>query len=62
MVNLLPLPALDGSRIVFLCIEGVRGKPIKREREGMVHFVGLLLLLGLMLVVTYQDIVRLVTS
>lgn len=62
LVNLLPLPALDGSRIVFLCIEGVRGKPIKREREGMVHFVGLLLLLGLMLVVTYQDIVRLVTS
>lgn len=61
-MNLLPLPALDGSRIVFLAIEGLRGKPINRDKEGMVHFIGLILLMGLMLLVTYQDIVRLVTG
>ena len=62
LVNLLPLPALDGCRIVFLAIEGLRGKPIKREREGMVHFIGLLLLMGLMVLITYQDIARLITG
>lgn len=56
VVNLLPLPALDGGRLVFLIIEGVRGKPVNREAEGMVHFVGLLLLMGLLLVVTFRDI------
>lgn len=62
LVNLLPLPALDGSRIVFLLVEGLRGKPMNREREGMVHFVGLVLLFGLMLVITYKDIARLIAS
>lgn len=62
LMNLLPLPALDGSRIVFLAIEGLRGKPINRDKEGMVHFIGLILLMGLMLLFTYQDIVRLVTG
>ncbi|MHC1694574.1 MAG: RIP metalloprotease [Eubacteriales bacterium] len=58
VVNLLPLPALDGGRVVFLLIELVRGKPVKPEYEGYVHLVGIVLLLMLMVVVTYNDIVK----
>lgn len=56
VMNLLPLPALDGGRLVFLLIEAVRGKPVNREAEGMVHFAGLLLLMALLLFVTFRDI------
>lgn len=56
--NLLPLPALDGSRITFLLVELVRGKPISPEKEGFVHFVGFILLISLMLFVTYRDILN----
>ena len=56
VMNLLPLPALDGGRLVFLLIEAVRGKPVNREAEGMVHFAGLLLLMGLLVFVTFKDI------
>ncbi len=59
ILNLLPFPALDGGRLVFLAIEGVRRKPIAPEKEGMVHFVGLVLLFGLIILLTYQDIARL---
>ena len=59
IMNLLPIPALDGSRLVFLLVEGIRRKPIDREKEGMVHAIGLLILFGLMIVITYKDIVRL---
>jgi len=59
IMNLLPIPALDGSRILFLLLEAVRGKPIDPEKEGMVHLVGFGLLIFLMLMVTYQDILRL---
>jgi len=59
VVNLLPIPALDGARIVFLLVEAVRGKPLKPEREGMVHFIGLMLLFALMIVITFKDIMRL---
>ena len=59
VMNLLPLPALDGGRLVFLIIEAVRGKAIDREKEGMVHFVGLMLLMILMVVVMFNDIQRL---
>ncbi len=62
LINLFPLPALDGSRLVFLAVEGIRRKPIDRNKEGMVHFIGLVLLLGLMVFITYQDIARLVTG
>lgn len=62
VVNLLPLPALDGSRLVFLAIEGIRKKPVPAETEGKIHFIGFALLMCLILVVTYQDIVRLVTN
>lgn len=54
--NLLPLPALDGGRLVFILVEMVRGKPVPPEKEGMVHFVGLMLLFGLALLVTFKDI------
>ena len=57
--NLLPIPALDGSRIVFLLIELIRGKPIDPEKEGFIHFIGFVLLISLMLLVTYRDIIKL---
>lgn len=56
--NLLPLPALDGSRISFLLVELIRGKPVDPEKEGLVHFVGFILLISLMLFVTYKDILN----
>ncbi|GGJ56209.1 regulator of sigma E protease [Anoxybacillus voinovskiensis] len=56
IVNLLPLPALDGGRLMFFALEALRGKPIDRQKEGMVHFIGFALLMLLMLVVTWNDI------
>ena len=56
--NLLPIPALDGSRLVFLFIELIRGKPIDSKKENLIHFVGLVFLLGLMLIITYRDLIR----
>ncbi len=60
--NLLPIPALDGSRLVFLGIEALRGRPVDPNREGMVHFVGFAMLFVLMLAVTYNDILRLING
>ncbi|MGN1411120.1 MAG: RIP metalloprotease RseP [Oscillospiraceae bacterium] len=57
--NLLPLPALDGGRILFLIIEAIRRKPIPKEKEGIIHAIGMLLLFILMIFVTIQDIHRL---
>lgn len=59
IMNLLPLPALDGGRLLFFGFEALRGKPIDRQKEGLVHFVGIVLLMVLMLVVTWNDIQRL---
>lgn len=59
VMNLLPIPALDGCRLVFLVIELIRGKPVKPEREGMVNFVGLMFLFGFMLLVMMNDIYKL---
>ena len=59
VMNLLPLPALDGGRLVFLIIEAIRGKRIDPDKEGMVHFVGLVLLLGLMVIIMFNDIHKL---
>jgi regulator of sigma E protease len=56
--NLLPIPALDGSRLIFLAIEWVRGKPVEPRKESMVHFIGFAMLMGLMIVVTFHDIAR----
>lgn len=58
-LNLLPIPALDGSRLMFGFIEIIRGKPINPEKEGFVHFIGFVCLIALMLFVTYKDIIRL---
>jgi regulator of sigma E protease len=59
LINLFPVPALDGSRLIFLGLEWLRGKPIQREKENFIHFVGFFLLIGLMVLITYQDILRL---
>ena len=59
VMNLLPIPALDGGRLVFLVIELIRGKRVPPEKEGMVHMIGMVLLLALMVFVMYNDIVRL---
>ena len=56
VMNLLPIPALDGGRLLFLIIELIRGKKINPEREGMVHFIGLMILLGLMVLIMANDI------
>ncbi|CAA7602546.1 Peptidase family M50 [Acididesulfobacillus acetoxydans] len=59
LLNLFPIPALDGSRLVFLAVEGLRGKPLNPERENLIHFVGFVLLVLVMLAVTYHDILQL---
>ncbi|MBS4221664.1 RIP metalloprotease RseP [Lederbergia citrea] len=58
IMNLLPIPALDGGRLLFFGVEALRGKPIDRQKEGMVHFIGFALLMLLMIVVTWNDIQR----
>ena len=58
VMNLLPLPALDGGRLVFLFVEAVRKKRVPPEKEGYVHFAGIVLLMLLMVVVMYNDIQR----
>ena len=60
IVNLLPLPALDGGRLIFLGIRLVTGRIVTDELEGRIHMIGMVLLLGLMLYITFQDIGRFV--
>lgn len=60
VMNLLPLPALDGGRIVFVLIEIIRKKPMKDKVEGYVHLVGLILLFLLMIIITFSDIMKLI--
>ena len=57
--NLLPFPALDGGRIIFVLIEAVRRKPLKPEHEGYVHLAGMVILFGFMIIVTFKDIFKL---
>jgi regulator of sigma E protease len=59
IINLLPIPAMDGGRLVFIGLEGLRGKPIDPQKEGMVHLVGFALLFLLVIFVTWNDINRL---
>ncbi len=59
IINLVPLPALDGGRLIFVGLEAIRGKPIDPQKEGVVHFIGFALLMVLMIVVTWNDIQRL---
>ncbi|MFZ4648182.1 MAG: RIP metalloprotease RseP [Patescibacteria group bacterium] len=58
VINILPLPALDGGRLLFLLIERIKGSPVKKEAEAIVHTVGFWLLILLMILVTYKDIFR----
>ena len=58
-VNLLPLPALDGGRLIFIIIEIFRGKPINQEKEGYVHFVGFVILMAFMIFMIFRDIISL---
>lgn len=58
VMNLIPFPALDGGRLIFLFIEAIRGKRVPPEKEGMVHFAGFALLMVLMVIVMYNDIMR----
>ena len=60
IVNLFPIPALDGGRLMFILIEWVRGKPVPREKEGMVHLIGFGLLMILVVVITFTDVMRLI--
>ena len=59
VMNLLPLPALDGGRLIFLLIEAVRGKRVSPEKEGLVHLIGMVLLMALMVFVLFNDLNRL---
>jgi regulator of sigma E protease len=58
IMNLLPIPALDGGRLFFLLVEAVRGRKIDPEKEGFIHFIGFALLILLILFITYQDLLR----
>jgi regulator of sigma E protease len=58
ILNLLPVPALDGGRLFFLFIELIRRKPLPAEKEGMVHFVGLVALMALSVFLMYKDIIK----
>ena len=58
--NLIPFPALDGGRLVFLFIEAIRRKQIPAKVEGMIHFVGLSALMLLMVVITFQDVFKII--
>lgn len=60
VMNLLPIPALDGGRLVFLVIEGIRGRRVSEEREGMVHFVGLMCLFALMILIMFNDVRKII--
>lgn len=59
VMNLLPIPALDGGRLIFILIEAIFRRPVNRKVEGMVHFAGFMLLMALMVFVMYNDIMRL---
>ncbi|MBP3359210.1 MAG: site-2 protease family protein [Clostridia bacterium] len=59
--NLLPLPALDGGRLLFVIIEWLRGKPVSPEKEGLVHTIGFIILFAFMLFVSYKDIIKLLS-
>ena len=60
LFNLLPLPALDGGRLFFMAIEFIFRKPVPKKYEGWVHAVGLVLLMGLMVIISFSDIIRLI--
>jgi regulator of sigma E protease len=58
LINLFPIPALDGSRLLFLTVEALRGRPVDPRKEGLVHLVGFAILVATLLIVTYRDLLR----
>ena len=62
VTNLLPLPALDGGRILFIIVEAIRGRRVDPSKEAVVHIIGMALLVALMLIITWQDVVNPVPS
>ena len=62
LVNLLPIPGMDGGRIFFVIVEAIRGRRISPEKEGIVHVIGMALLIMMMLIITYQDLISPVPS
>jgi regulator of sigma E protease len=60
IMNILPLPALDGGRLAFMLVEAVRGKPVPPEKEGLVHVIGMVLLFGLAILLTVKDVAGLI--
>jgi regulator of sigma E protease len=56
VANMLPLPALDGGRLLFVAIEAVRGRRVSPEREGLIHLVGLVVLFSLMILISFNDL------
>ena len=62
IMNMLPFPALDGGRLVLLLVEAIRRKPIDRDKEGLTHLIGFGILMVFVVIITYKDIVRLVTG
>src|SRR5687768_14745457 len=61
VVNFLPIPVVDGGHFVFLCLEKIQGKPVSQRMQSIAQVVGLALLLGVFLLVTYQDINRMLS-
>ncbi|MCK4539890.1 site-2 protease family protein [Candidatus Parcubacteria bacterium] len=59
IINALPFPALDGGRILFIILEKIMGRPVKKELEGTIHYIGFIILMILILLVTYKDVIRL---
>ena len=59
VINILPFPALDGGRILFLLVEKIKGKPVRRDIEAVAHNIGFILLIALIIFVTYKDIIKL---
>ncbi|MBQ7521207.1 MAG: site-2 protease family protein, partial [Clostridia bacterium] len=60
LFTLIPIPGLDGSRLIFLIIEAIRRKPVPQRVEAYVHMTGYVLLMGLMLVMTYKDVLNII--
>lgn len=58
IINLLPIPALDGGRLMFLIIELIRRKPIDAEKEGFINFVGFVMLMVLAIIIAYRDLIK----
>jgi regulator of sigma E protease len=62
IINLLPVPAMDGGRLLFLLIELVRGKPVDIEKEKLAHYIGFAFLMGLLILLTWGDLHRIFTK